>query len=417
MITRRPRLGLRGRLTLLYGGLILAAGSLILAGIYVVVGQRLDQELGSDATEARIAALRERAAASGDSTIVLPDGSTVQLDVLITQLEQDRAALRDAALAAIVSQGAVVVLVVAVAAGAGGWIIAGRGLRPLDLMTATAERIARATGPERNLHERIGLTQGAGTAPNDEVRRLATAFDAMLDSLDRAFDGQRHFVANASHQLRTPLAVQRATIEVEITRPGAAPGTVALGARLLEQIETNARLIDGLLVLAESENRVEQVEPLDLADTAGAAVASVQQADRSELVINTDLRPAPASGDPLLLEQLIRNLVENALRYNVSGGTVMITTGVADDHAVIRVRNTGPVVDPADLPGLLEPFTRGPGRRRRDQDGAPVAGHGLGLAVVTAITAAHGGRLDLTPRPGGGLCVTVSLPATNASSC
>ncbi|MFC7620197.1 sensor histidine kinase [Microlunatus sp. GCM10028923] len=410
MITKRPRLGLRGRLTLLYGGLILAAGALILVGIYVVVGQRLDQELGSDATEARIAALRERAAASGDSTIVLPDGSTVQLDVLITQLEQDRAALRDAALAALLSQGAVVVLAVAVAAGAGGWIIAGRGLRPLDLMTATAERIARSTGPERNLHERIGLT-GAGTAPNDEVRRLATAFDAMLDSLDRAFDGQRHFVANASHQLRTPLAVQRATIEVEITRPGAAPATVALGNRLLDQIETNARLIDGLLVLAESENRIEQAEPVDLADTARTALASLQDADRSGIKINTELRPAPSYGDPLLLEQLIRNLVENALRYNVAGGTIMITVGSDDDHAVVRVENTGPVIDPADLPGLLEPFRRGPGQRRRGQDGAPVAGHGLGLAVVAAITSAHGGRLDLTPRPGGGLCVNVSLPA------
>ncbi|WP_152362261.1 sensor histidine kinase [Microlunatus speluncae] len=407
MINPRPRIGLRGRLTLLYGGLILAAGALILAGIYLVVGQRLDQELGSDATEARIEALRDRAAASGDSTILLPDGTRVELDVLITQLEQDRAALRDAALTALLSQGAIVVLVVGVAAGAGGWIIAGRGLRPLDLMTATAERIARSRGPQRNLQDRIGLPVGAGAAPDDEVKRLAAAFDAMLDSLDRAFDGQRHFVANASHQLRTPLAVQRAIIELETTRPGAAPATVALGHRLLEVVETNARLIDGLLLLAESENRIEHAEPIDLAETARAAIAAVQDADTSGLALRTDLGPAPSHGDPLLLEQLIRNLVENALRYNVSGGTVTVTTKIDNGQAVIMVDNTGPVVADADLPGLLEPFRRG---TRRGGVGV-VAGHGLGLAVVNAIVTAHDGRLELTPRSGGGLRVAVSLAA------
>ncbi len=409
-----PRIGLRGRLTLLYGVLILAAGGLILAGIYVVVGQRLDAELGRDATDARISALRERAAESGTSTIFLPDGSTIELDELITQLQQDRIAIKDAALTALLSQGAIVVLVVAIAAGAGGWIIAGRGLRPLDLMTATAERIARSSGPDRNLQERIGLQHSGGrTVPNDEVKRLAAAFDAMLDSLDRAFDGQRHFVAGASHQLRTPLAMQRAMIEVETTRPGAAPATVDLGNRLLALVEANTRLIDGLLLLAESENRIDHAEPLDLAEIARAGIASTHQADRSELVLNTRLQPAPALGDPILLEQLIRNLVENALRYNVSGGTVAVITRLDDDQAVVEVDSTGPMIDEADLPGLLEPFRRG--ARSRD-GGGTVAGHGLGLAVVAAITTAHDGRLELTPRPGGGLRVTVSLAARAVAS-
>jgi hypothetical protein len=180
---------LRGRLTLLYGGLILAAGALILAGIYLVVGQRLDQELGSDSTDERISALRERADASGDSTITLPDGTTVELDVLVDQLQRDRTAIKDAAMNSILTQGGIVVAAVAVIAGAGGWIIAGRGLRPLDLMTATAERIAGSRGPRRNLHERIGPQHQEGSAgPSparrgrraDEVRRLTDAFDAML---------------------------------------------------------------------------------------------------------------------------------------------------------------------------------------------------------------------------------------------
>lgn len=399
-------LTLRGRLTLLYGGLILAAGALILAGIYLVVGQRLDQELGSEATDARISALRERAVAGGGSTITLPDGTTVEVDDLVDQLARDRAAIKDAAMNSLLTQGGVVVGVVAVVAGAGGWIIAGRGLRPLDLITATAERIAGSRGPRRNLHERIGPhARPARTGRRDEVRRLADAFDAMLENLDHAFDGQRRFVANASHQLRTPLAMQRAIIELETTLPDAPPSTVRLGARLLELNEANARLIDGLLLLAESEHSLEDIEPLDLADVAQAALAAAQPVDGPGPVITRRLSPAPAVGDPLLLEQLIRNLIENGIRHNVPGGTLMIMTRTEHDRAVVRVENTGPDVAEADIPALLEPFRRG----RRAPGVAAVPGHGLGLAIVKAIITAHDGELAITPRPGGGLRVTASL--------
>ncbi|MFI9485903.1 sensor histidine kinase [Promicromonospora sp. NPDC052451] len=399
-------LGLRGRLTVLYGTLFLVAGAAILGLLYLVVQDRLEAELGSEAADDRLALVRQEAAASGRDTVTLPDGSAVPVEEIAAQIQQGREDIKDAALDSLLVQGSLVVLAVGLAAGATGWVVAGRGLRPLHAITRTAERIANARGPERDLSERLALT-----GPRDDIRRLADSFDAMLTSLDAAFDAQRRFVANASHELRTPLALERTLIELEITKPAVPGETAHLGRTLLELNEKSSALVDRLLVLADSANPVEHPVRVDLADLAGAAVAAVTGAQQHGIEIRTDLRPAPATGDPVLLEQLVRNLVENALVHNVDGGWAAVSTDTEGDATVVCVSNTGPRVLPHEVDGLFEPFRRHRADRTQSvQAGVARTGFGLGLAIVKAVTDAHHGTLRAVARPEGGLEVRATLP-------
>ncbi len=274
-----------------------------------------------------------------------------------------------------------------------GWLLAGRTLRPLTQITATARRVA-----DRNLHERIGLS-----GPRDELRELADTFDDMLARLDAAFDGQRRFVANASHELRTPLAVNRTVLEVAMARPGAPTELVRLGETLLEVNARHERLIDGLLLLARSEQAVSDPVPVDLADVA-ARVHEQFAGEARGLTFERSGTPAPTTGDPVLLERLAQNLVENAIRHNVAAGRVTVTTGSEAGRALLTVTNTGPVVPAYEVAGLFEPF-----RRLTDRVGS-ARGTGLGLSIVRSVARAHGGDVAAHPNPGGGLVVEVSLP-------
>jgi signal transduction histidine kinase len=276
-----------------------------------------------------------------------------------------------------------------------GWLMAGRTLRPLTEITATARRVA-----DRNLHERIGLS-----GPRDELRELADTFDDMLARLDASFDGQRRFVANASHELRTPLAVNRTLLEVAMGRPGAPPELVDLGETLLEVNDRHERLIDGLLTLARSEQAVADPVPIDLAEVA-TRVHEQFASDARTAALSFDLggTPAPTAGDPVLLERLAQNLVENAIRHNVEAGWVTVTTSSSVDHAVLTVANTGPVVPAVEVARLFEPF-----RRLTDRVGS-AHGTGLGLSIVRSVARAHGGDVAAQPRAGGGLVVDVTLP-------
>ncbi|BCL16682.1 sensor histidine kinase [Micromonospora sagamiensis] len=385
------KLTIRARLTLVYGGLFLFAGTVLLAVTYVLVDQRLTRGLGFD--------LRSR----DSGKVSLPQSGTKitpeqaeTLRGLVRQVQEDA---RQDALDSLLTQGGVALAVVTVAAVAFGWLVAGRALQPLNQITGTARRIAGADGAGRGLHERIALD-----GPTDEVKELADTFDLMLERLDRSFDGQRRFVANASHELRTPLAINRSLVELAITRPDAPAELRQLGEVLLTVNERHERLIDGLLTLADSENTLTERTEVDLAEMAGHLTD--QTAARTALAVSRQLAPARTVGDPVLLERLTQNLLENAVRHNLGeDGWLTVSTTTTDGRAVLTVSNSGPVVPGYEVESIFLPF-----RRLNRERAAGNRGFGLGLSIVRAVARAHGGTVHALPRPGGGLVVTVSLP-------
>lgn len=283
------------------------------------------------------------------------------------------------------------------------WWMAGRALRPVHRITDAARSLS-----ERTLHARINL-QG----PNDELKQLADTFDAMLGRLDRAFHSQRRFVANASHELRTPLATERVLIDEALANRSAGPDELR---SILEQLRANSeeteRLIDALLLLARSERGVEQWSPVDLSDAVSSVIEqSSIEATVAGIAVSTDLEPAMVSGDRGLIERLAGNLVENAIRHNLPGGTISVCTKRDHRDVVLEVKNTGPALDAEAVPALVEPFRRA-GPDRSDDGG----GVGLGLSIVNAIVSAHRGTMVLTAPSDGGLEVRVRLPAAETGS-
>ncbi|MFG1916629.1 sensor histidine kinase [Micromonospora sp. NPDC048898] len=381
------RLTIRARLTLIYGGLFLLAGVVLLAVTYVLVDQRMPQPFGVKLSDLP------------KTTPTTPSGQNIDnVRALLQEVQQE--AKRNA-LESLLTQGGIALVVVSAVAIAFGWLLAGRALQPLHQITGTARRIAGADTAGRGLHERIALT-----GPRDEVRELADTFDEMLERLDRSFDGQRRFVANASHELRTPLALNRALVELAVTRPEASAETRRLGESLLAINERHERLIDGLLTLADSENELTERTPIDLAEVCAHVIDQAGK-QAPDVPIRRSLAPAPVSGDPVLVERLTVNLVENAVRHNLpADGWVEVRTGLsADGRATLTVTNTGPAIAGYDIEIMFQPF-----RRLSRERVAGVRGFGLGLSIVRAVARAHGGTVDAQPRPAGGLTVTVTLP-------
>ncbi|MEU8157021.1 HAMP domain-containing sensor histidine kinase [Micromonospora sp. NPDC048986] len=380
------RLTIRARLTLIYGGLFLLAGVVLLAVTYVLVDQRMPQPFG--------VSLRDLPKTAPTT----PSGQNV--DNLRALLQEVQEEAKRNALESLLTQGGIALIVVSTVAIAFGWLLAGRALQPLLQITGTARRIAGADTAGRGLHERIALT-----GPADEVRELADTFDEMLERLDRSFDGQRRFVANASHELRTPLALNRALVELAVTRPDASAETRRLGESLLAVNERHERLIDGLLTLADSENELTDRTPVDLAEVCAH---TTEQAGKQapDVPVRRVLAPALTSGDPVLLERLTFNLVENALRHNLpTDGWVEVRTGLVDGRPTLTVSNTGPVIPGYDVETMFQPF-----RRLSRERVVGARGFGLGLSIVRAVARAHGGTAEAQPRPDGGLIVTVTLP-------
>jgi signal transduction histidine kinase len=289
-----------------------------------------------------------------------------------------------------------VVIMAALAVGIG-WLIAGRVLRPLRTITATAREISA-----RNLSQRLAVD-----GPDDEFRQLGQTLDGLFGRLEASFEAQRHFVANASHELRTPLTAEKTVLQVALADPEAS--TTALRSACttaLQWAEQQEHLIDALLTLASSQRGIERWEPFDLADIAREAVLHHHQdAERRGIRIDAALSAAPATGDPALAESLITNLVGNAIRHNVDGGWVEISTAITDGRADVRVSNCGPLVSPGEVDRLFQPF-----QRTGTQRTGGAHGHGLGLAIVSAIAGVHGAELAVAARPEGGLGITVSFP-------
>jgi signal transduction histidine kinase len=343
------RLTLRAQLTLLYAGPFFVSGAALLA--VPLLGARVSVPAGS--------------AAPPEVTVHQPlVGSGVSLAVV-----------------------AVVSLVL-------GWLIAGRFLRPLRMITATARDISAS-----NLNRRLGLRG------RDEFTDLADTLDDLFARLEASFESQRHFVTNASHELRTPLTAERALLQVALADPHATAETLRSTCRdVLALGETQERLIEALLTLATSERGIERREPFDLADIAGRTVQGRRQ---DAIRVEVALAPAPATGDPNLVESMVANLVDNALRHNVASGWIEIATGTTGGRAAISVRNTGPVIPPEHLERLFQPFQQLGAQRIG-------GGHGLGLAIVRAIARAHGATVVPRARPEGGLDIEVSFAGTPA---
>jgi signal transduction histidine kinase len=279
----------------------------------------------------------------------------------------------------------------ALLAAAAGWLAAGRILRPVHRLTAAARAAS-----EQNLSQRIAL-QG----PRDELRELADTFDTMLERPDRAFTSQRQFIANASHELRTPLTVMRTAMDVVLAKPEPTRDElVSMAADVRQAVDHCERLIEVLLVLARND----QARALtDLLDLAAVAEDALEGRTANGITTIATLHEAPVTGDGVLLERLVANLLDNAERYNIAGGTVAISTAAHGTTSVLRVANTGAVV-PADMvERLFLPFTRLDDRTRHD-------GFGFGLTLVSSIAAVHHGTVHATAVPTGGLDITVRLP-------
>ncbi len=379
---RLPRRTARLRLTVRYGGAVfVACGATVLAVTYLLYGQ-----LGN-APHLVIHHLLHKGGKVIPFAAVQPPAVTIRMTGL-GQLSLDRQQL-------LIAVG-IALAVIVVAAAAIGWIIAGRVLRPLSAITAAARRISASS-----LHERLALH-----GPDDELKELADTLDGLFARLEASFDAQRRFAANASHELRTPLTRERTLLQVTLSDPASTTDTwQAVSRELLASNAEQERLVESLLTLASSEADPGEREPLDLAAITSEALAVPRpEISRLGLNVHADIQPAALDGDPLLIQQLAANLIDNAIRHNIPGGDVRVASGTSNGHAVLSVTNSGQVIPPAEVDRLFQPFQRlGPRPARRN------GGHGLGLSIVRAIATAHGAAIGARALPAGGLAVDVTF--------
>ncbi|MGW0710458.1 sensor histidine kinase [Streptomyces sp. NPDC002643] len=383
---------IRIRLTLLYGGMFLIAGILLLSIIYLLAAQAVNT--GNEPLFKIV----------GGTDISVNSDSCPAVDTGNLPLSEFNAAIADCidskrkgALDNLLSRSLLALLGLAVIAFAFGYAMAGRVLAPLGRITRTARAVAGS-----DLSRRIELD-----GPDDELKELADTFDDMLERLQRAFTAQQRFVGNASHELRTPLAINRTLLEVHLSDPNAPAELQQLGKTLLATNERSEQLVEGLLLLARSDNQIVERKPVDLAEVASQAIDQVRsEAETKKVEICGERAPAVVQGNGVLLERIALNLVQNAVRYNVpEGGWVEVTTELQHGQAVLVVTNTGPVVPAYEIDNLFEPF-----RRLRTERTGSDKGVGLGLSIVRSVARAHGGHIAAQPREGGGLVMRVTLP-------
>jgi signal transduction histidine kinase len=329
---------------------------------------------------------------------LLPPGTTVRVGTVDVEAAALGHALREQAQAEVLRVGTVAFVCVVAATAVLAWVLTGRVLRPLSEVTATARRLSA-----ESMSQRLRLT-----GPKDEVTELADTFDAMLDRLQTAFESQRRFVANASHELRTPLSVVLTELDVTLSDPDADEAELRrMAAVVRDATLREQRLVEALLELARTESaEPTRREPTDLAAVAASAWRGVAaESRRRGLAARFDTPSTPVIGDSTLLERIAGNLLENAVRHNVDGGWITVTTAPGPAWSALRVSSSGLPVAEDRVGELFEPFRRG-GIDRTSRTGT-----GLGLSIVRAAVLAHRGHVGAVPVDGGGLTVTVELPA------
>ena len=423
-----PPRTIRLRLTVIYAGLFLASGAALLAINYALVSGQFTSDyfakIGINAGKeqlfieqhgvfstssglsvtAPVADSRtvtggtpSRQVAGGPTVIAGPNAA--QRNQLPSQavLQAGAAASSNAAHGTLLIESGVALAIMGLLAAALGWVMAGRALRPLRAITAAAREISAS-----NLHRRLALT-----GPDDELRQLGHTFDALLERLETAFAAQRQFAANVSHELRTPLTYERTLIEVALADPNASNERLrAVLDQLLAAGEHQEHLIEALLVLSRSQRGLDHREPLDLAAVTAHALERI---DTSGLRVQQLLAPALTDGDPRLVERLAANLLTNAVHYNQPAGHIDVSTRMTNDHAILRVTNTGPTIPPDGLSRLFEPFQRIDGTRTSTGEGL-----GLGLSIVKAIADAHAATMTTEMPDHGGLSIEIAFPSGGA---
>lgn len=404
---QKHRLTVRARLALTYAGLVTIAGVVLLTIVAFVVGVVPTYEFASPAS----LALSSYPASTVPNNYTVEVPGTIISGEALPMSEQyqptvDQGFIMIDSLSAAVtvsSRGDMLQLLLWVSAGAllllaaggawAGWFVAGKMLKPLQYVNAAAHRAASG-----KFDHRIALT-----GPRDEISELADNFDEMLAEIEQSVDAHRRFAANASHELRTPLATTRTMLDVALST--APPEQRVLLQQLRETNERSIDTVESLLDLAEVESVSTTLESVDLARLTASVIESVHdEAAEAEVRIEQRLRPTVVDGDPVLLRQLLTNLVQNAIRHNERGGTALVSTSVgADGIPRIEVSNDGDLIPADAMSQLADPFFRSRGRTSE----ASLRGRGLGLSIVAAIAARHGASLELSPRHSGGLSAEV----------
>ena len=399
----RPRPTARLRLTLFYSALFILSSVALLAIPYLLVR---NESVGTITVDPK----------TGSYTYVGPDGHAGGFSVgtpskhgipathfnhgqskaVAEQLRALAASQHASELHQLLVYSAIALAVMAALSVLLGWLVAGRVLRPIRTINAAARTISASS-----LHERLHLE-----GPDDEFKELGSTLDDLLDRLDTSFESQRRFVANASHELRTPLTVERTLLQVALRDDDATAESLrATCEKLLISGREQEELIDALLTLASSERGLDHRERFDLAALVDDVLLALP-ADQISGPVRVDAAVANAEvfGDPVLTKRLVVNLVDNALQHNTPDGWVHVATGTTEDgRSFVRVENSGPAIPADEVERLLQPFQRlGPERVGR-------RGHGLGLAIVAAVAAAHHADLSMQPRPEGGLSVEVTF--------
>jgi signal transduction histidine kinase len=402
---RRPRPTARLRLTLFYGGLFLVSGAALLAITYLLVSQTTAGTITYDSahhTYTYVGPDGVMNLAGGGQMIELKPRPRQHVRLthgqslaVVEQLRALAVSQHANELHQLLFYSAIALGVMAVLSVVLGWLVAGRVLRPLRTMTDTARRISAS-----NLHQRLALD-----GPDDEFKELGATLNALLGRLDASFQSQRRFVANASHELRTPLTVERTLLQVALADPDLSVEDLRqVYEKLLVSGADQERLIEALLTLASSERGLEDEEPFDLATVVQTSLAesSLDEARRRGIRLTTSIEPAPTVGDARLAQRLVANLLDNAISHNYADGQIDVRTGTRAGRPFVSVANSGPVVPETEISRLLEPF-----QQLGDQRTSRRNGHGIGLAIVAAIAAAHYADLSVRSRHNGGLEVEV----------